>query len=449
MQQGVGGARSAGVLYPDPTTGEEKFAYPGGGLLARWMFPGASMVLEGGAANINIFSQSIGPGFGPVVQWPAAAFMPDDPDWGWVRDLVLPFGGDEISTPGDVLDASLPAFASKLVQGFSKGQVDQRLWNNVTADIARAAVAAGERSIDTPDDMQETMEWASGRASLLYLVRGALQSTLPTGPDPKLEVKDPDGAWFSLQVLGQEWRTIRDESTDDYQATQTFVERYGMDPWFIAQPKSRELKERPLSEGGDEWLRRNKDLLDDYDLTLGYVAPDPEGELDFSAYYRTFDEGARAALSDKQQAALARKAKGYMLYNNAMTKADAEGLKGNDLTEWRSLVKASIEEELPGWQNPVLGVPEGANREQKIGEIERMAADPRLRDNPAVEAARLYTQRRREVSALADERGYSTLGGQDVEDLRQYLRQAGSELAADVPEFAGMWREVFSREVEE
>lgn len=456
-QQIVTEGRETGVVYRNEN-GEETFSYPGGGLLGKWMLgPGASVLLEGRLEGLNLVTSGVGPGFGPLVQWPLGAFLPRDPDWDWVRDIALPFGSDiesvEDLTPGSLANAVLPSALRRVLEGVTGGGLDPRLYNNVVADTARAMVASGQASIDTPEQMKATLEAAASRARLGYVIRGVLQSALPTSPAMKLEVEDTDGRWHSLTVLAQEWRRIRETSVDDAEATQAFSGKFGFDPWFVGQAKTRSLAERPVSEGGDEWMRQHPELAEEFPLTVGLFAPDPDGTFDFNAYYRAIDEGARQSLTAEQQAALARRTAARMAYNHARSVAEDRGLKGNGLDVFLAQIRGALDAEYgPDWNALPLGVVPGRPAAERISELERAVADPVLAATDAGKGVAVYLEARETVLErlrAATGADNATLGRREAASYRAFLRQLAQAILREHPGFGAAWSRVLSNEVEE
>lgn len=462
MQQVVTNGRDSGILYRNEN-GEEVFAYPGGGLLGKWLLGGGGSVrFEGRAEGLNLVTAGVGPGFGPVVQWPVSLLMPDDTDWDWVRELVTPFGSDIESqqdlTPGNVANSILPAYVEKVIQGISSGGIDNRLWNNTVGDIARVMVLNGEGSLDSEEEMRDTLERAKGKARALYLIRGVLQGGLPTGPSVDFEVETPEqaeaaGKWHSLNVLAQEWRKLRDETGDEVEALSQFTDRFGMEPWFLAQPKTKSLGEGAVSKGGDAWMRDHQEFQHEFPLVAGLFAPDPNGEFDFTAYYREIAQGIREPLTAEQQAQLARGTAARMVYNNAIRAAEERGIKGNGLTQFRADIRAALDEDYgPTWDDTVLGVASGAGLNERIEQLGRAIDHGAATDSEATAGIRKYLSARSEVLDRLRARTGSASAGlsrQDAAGYRRFLRDFAEALIEDEPSFAHAWSRLLSREVEE
>lgn len=450
----VENARDSGVFYTDESTGEEMFAYPGGSLISKALGfgPGGGIKLEGRVAGLNLVSASVIPGFGPGIQWAASAFLPQSPDADWLREILLPYGEAETDTPGALLNDIIPAYGQKLLQAWSEGGIDPVSWNNTVGDVARVLTASGEYRLDTEEHFRRTMEDAAKKGRLVYAIRGLLQSGLPTGPSIKYEAADEEGRWHSLETLANEFRDIRSVTADDHEAWTKFYDKYGLDPWFISQPKSKSLRERAVTETGAEWERRHADLVEEFPLTVGYFAPEPEGDrFDYTAWRRTIESGERQALTAEQQGWLARASAAWMAYNHARRKVEQANLSDDQKTAYLSAVRADLEEEAPGWREPSRSaeVPEGASFEMELNELREAAANPTIAATPAGKALGIYLRKRDEVYEQVAARGYKTLSGKNVADLRAYLRSVGSALLKDHPQFAGLWHKVFSGEVRE
>ena len=115
-----------GFFYEDPTTGEEMFAFPGwGGLASKFMgIEGDDPIqleASGFAASVNLIGQSFLPGFGPLVQVPAAYLTKDvDPESTLVTAIFGDFPPEPTTNPFDYFTRLFPypSWLKKVIQAY-------------------------------------------------------------------------------------------------------------------------------------------------------------------------------------------------------------------------------------------------------------------------------------------------------------------------------------------
>jgi hypothetical protein len=450
-QIGVEGARGSGFFYTDPQSGDEMFGYPGGGMVAGMLGlgEGQSLNLQGRVAGLNLFSTTVIPGVGPVVSWAAGRFIPDHPDWDWLNNHVFPFGRPDAETPGQFIDHVAPAYAKRILEGLSQGAIDERMWNNTVADIANALIASGEYSMSETD---EALDAAARKAQYLYLIRGMAQSIVPTGPSTKFVTEDADGTWWATQQIAVMYRELLDKHQGDtLLATQEFMATYGIDPLGFAQPRSRTLRHRALAAPGVEWEKNNPDLVSAYPITIGLFAPEgTDGDFDFAKYLDEIEAGNLEALTDTEQLHLANNLRGWLIYRNLRDQVIEEHGETDQVREYLAMVKASLKEELPGFDSTHITVPEGARPEDKVTELVTIYNDApdALTSTEAWTGFDLYMQAREIGMQRAGERGFRTLGAEvGLRDVREFLVSFGDEVAEQHPAFLPLWRTVLSQEV--
>lgn len=478
--QGYQSLEQGGTIYANDF-GDKVFAYPGGRLLADFLTPdqgpGGERVgaaLEGRVEGANLAAQGVGPGFGPLVQW-AVGSMPffDTQGFREVRNFLTPYGSeiDEAGdwTPAGVADALMPAWADKIFNAVGGGRVDERQWNSTVGDVMKALVATGDYEPGNPDDRRRLLDDARTGARTVLLTRGVLQGVAITGPQATWKVQldgdaerptpkwdpqtDPDGHWFTLGAMQAAYYDLLEEAGFDGElATSQFVDQYGVSSWlvpYLTQGKTRSVGEQPVTTEGGYWIDRHAEAAEEYRSTIGFFVPADAatGPMDFAVYRQQLESGDRQSLTDEQQLALANKARGFALYNQARNRLADVPYKLR--LSAMSQVRAVLDEELPGWQDNVLGVDEKMDTEGRIRELERAARDPRLDDSPASEAIRLYLDARQRILDIAAGREATTLAAAANADLRAALRAVGRILLNDNEHFTGVWNRLLSREVEE
>src|SRR5690606_33516409 len=132
--------------------------------------------------------------------------------------------------------------------------------------------------------------------------------TVPTGPQFQWNTTDVQGNVVPVKLLSDEYRRLAlEEYGGDWEMAFTeWVRRYGVENVLSLIGKSYSVKDRPVTETGDDWLRAHPELERDYDLVIGLFTPEPVGgDFDYSAYLRQFETGARQATTPAEQLALA------------------------------------------------------------------------------------------------------------------------------------------------
>lgn len=460
-QQLVEGARGAGFFYTDGF-GEEKFAYPGGHLLAKLAGVPADagqVDLVANASGVNLLAQGFLPGFGPVVQLPAGMLLDraDNPALDGLRDFVIPFGAQEgPDSPGSWVDSLLPAWMKRLVTAWNADPESDRVYANTVMDVASMLATSGEYTdpLGTigPEDANRLIADAKRHARRLYVIRGLAQSTLPTGPQPHMSVDTPDGL-VALRALSDEYRRMQ-EDTDagGYDtALERFVEKFGFDATLALQPKSKAIRYRSTSKEGADWERRHRDLVDRFPLAGAFFAPDSaDALLDVTAYRRQLESGDREALQPDEVVQLHNRMLG------SLAVAQAERQLGDAATtregrELLSRIRADLRREFPGYGVQV-GIPQGARPEQVIAEFARAIEDPELADTPVAEATREWLRLRKLADRWAVELDGRASGFQRAKaaaPVREWLRREASELLAEYPEWTNAYERVFARELEQ
>lgn len=501
MIRGQAGYRSleeGGLIYPNDH-GDMVFSYPGGGGLSSFLqrmnegggglraVPGAAagaladtitgntpdeqVNLEGRVEGVNLVVQGVGPGFGPVVQWATGAFVPDTPSYDRIREFLAPFGS-EAQTSTDLLDPETyiqgltPAWGNKLLQAWTSGKFDEVQWNSTVGDVMKVLAESGRYDPANPEDQQRLIEDAERGGSWILFIRGLVQGVGPTGPSASWQLKtemdpneiptdwdpeaDPDGVFHTIGTLANEYRSLAEHYDGDYQlATTKFVDIFGHEPYYLSQAKSRSLVEAPVTEEGDKWMRRNTEFATRHPVVAGYWAPgDEDADLEYGVYRRQFESGKRQTLTAEQQLQLANQTKARAIKNNAKAALEARGVSGSRKDNLLRDVNAALEDKFPGWQAPVLGVEQTVDQEERIKQLRKAAFDPAVADEPLTAPLRAYLTFRDLMQAEAKNRGYVTLGGQNVADLRERLDAFGRKLAESRPAFSGVWSRLLSREVE-
>lgn len=437
-QQLMTGARGSGFFHKD-VNGEEVFTYPFSRQISKAMI-GMPVDLNGRVAGLSLMTEVL-PGVGPVVQLPAAAILPDTPDWDFARQFISPYGEQDYSN--GILESFLPGYARNIRQFFQQG--DQRLFANTVGSTMDYLASSGDYDMTNPDEVRRLKDEATGLARNVYLLRGIVQFGAPTAPQPEYLVKDPDGDLDVARVVLQDFYKMQEEDYDG--AVGEFLDRYGKDLFLLTQGKSFSIAPKlPVTKDAANWERANGDIVSKYDKVWGFFAPTGESEdFDYQAYVRQFERGDRVSLTPEQRLSLAQARVGRHIYGIAQARLDDKPT--SDEREWLAAVKERIRQEYPGFGEMTPGLPARASTDQIVDQLRRATLDPKLAGTEQAKAVGLYMQARDRALAYANEIGVKTLEAQAAEPARTWLNGVAKAVVARYPSFEEMFDVVFSREV--
>lgn len=437
-QQIITGARGNGFFHKD-VNGEEVFNYPFSRQIAK-MTTGVPLDFTGRVAGLSLMTDIL-PGVGPLVQIPAAALVPETPQWNWVRNIVSPFGEQDYSQ--GILESFLPGHARNIAQFFKKG--DPRLMANTVGAIMDSLASTGDYNLNDPDDQRRLIDDAREKARYVYLLRGLIQFGAPTAPMPEFLVETKDGDLDVSRVILEDLHKMQKEDYDS--AVGRFLDKYGTDLTLMLKGKSISVPAiLPTSKQSAEWAVTHSDVVKEYRNVWGIFAPQDEEDFDYVEYVRQFKTGDRFTLTPEQRIALAQARVGRWIYEQAKAKVGDKPSKMD--REWLAAVKLQLREEYPGYGEMVGGLPSQTKPETTIKDLERAVVDPRLSNTTQAKAIRLYLEARRRAIAWANEVGVKTLAAQAAEPAREWLARIGAHLAEKYPEFQQTFDIVFSQEVD-
>lgn len=437
-QQVITGARGNGFFHKD-VNGEEVFTYPFSRQISKALI-GMPIDLNGRVAGLSLMTEVL-PGVGPVVQMPAAAILPETPDWDWARRIISPYGEADYS--GGILEAMLPGYARNIMQFFEAG--DERLFANTVGATMDYLASTGDYDLSNPDDVRRLTDEARELARGAYLLRGLTQFGAPTSPAPEFLIEDKDGDLEVARVVLQDFYEMQDRDYDS--AVGEFLDRYGRDVFLLTQGKSFSIPPKlPVTKASSDWERANGDIVKDHPGVWGFFAPAGDTEdFDYQAYVRQFERGERVTLTPEQRTSLAQARVGRYIYEKA--KAKVSERPSAQERDWLAAVKERIREEYPGYGEMTAGLPARASTEQIVADLTRAINDPRLAGTRQAEAARLYIEARQRALAYAHEVGVKTLEAQAAAPAREWLAAAAGRIVVRYPEFREMFDVVFAREV--
>jgi len=451
--------RDTGVTYVNEY-GEEVFNYPLGGALAKFlgMEGQGKPRFEGRLTGLNLMVQGFGPGVGPMVQWGASALLPDSPDVQWIRDIITPYGTDvqdagDLTDPGLLIGELVPAWFEKTINVAREGKYDEHAYNSAIGDAVKVLATTGDYDPADPDSMDRLEADAQRAGRWTMFIRSMLQMGAPTGPGVTWDVQtDPDGTIHRLNTMASAWHEILEVTGDVNTTNAAFIEMYGVEPFWITQGKTNQLRPGPRTREGYNWIGRHPDAAERHQDVIGYFVPpeDAAAPPDYGVYRARLQAGDIQTLTAEQQIQLANKTKARSMYN--VVRDRTESLPSGQRRRTLSSARAVLDEQFPSWQSDVLGVGEKLDRDEQIRRLEQAAADPELSDSPVTDPLRAYLALRGQVTEELARRqtagGAKTLGASANEDLANWLYDRGSAISQRAPAFQGVWQRVFSSEVE-
>lgn len=434
-----------------------------------------SGVMETRLEGMNMLFSSIGPGVGPLVQWPLGAFAPDNPAFDGFQELVNPYGNSfenpsEFGDVGSWFEAIAPAWAGKVFNAITAGEIDEVQWSSILNDQMDALVYSGRYDPTSRADVARLEEDAKTSARWMLAIRGIVQGSFVAGPEVQMTLRtdgvnpdfepdpawdpeaDPDGTWHQLGALASEYYRLLDGSGGDFDyASEKFREAYGTEPAYLAQAKTMKMTSLEATDEAETWALRNSNFFGRFPTVAGYFAPAGEGE---ESNYRVWREqiarGERELVSPAERVALANAALARQQYYSAKRQLEDAGVTGSVMEGALAGLKAVIEDEFPGWE-AAAGPIDRPSTDVQIEQLEAALQDPAAQTSPAYPSLVRYMDARRgflEMMRSSSGSPNATLARQDAQVARQALRQAGTLLSQQDPNFAGMWT-LLRREVDE
>ena len=474
-----------GFFYTNPVNGEEVFAYPGTGLVQKWMFPelqdtGVDASFPVYVSSVNLVAD-IMPGIGPIIRVPASYLRKNFPEEGAINQIL--FG--DFAPPNSFIEgaAPFPAWLKKFYQAYKAGGTSSpelnRLFNNTVIDTYKALIYAGAIDDSTPQGAEEGLELATSYAQKIFVIRGASQLIGPTGAaSPLWTVTDKSGSALFVESLADTYRDYKAAADgDDYEATQRFVQEFGLDPTAMLTSKSRAIVARPVTVFSADWARDNKDLYDDFGSTAFYLTPtDIDNEFSYDAYLNALEEGTLAPRTPGQWVLAKNRLLGSIAYENFLRNTTVGGTTlMNTNTKTAQLLKWTKQSQLMqqywGYGQDAGFEVDKPNTDFLLQEMGGQTYLPdrtssfkdgwitsdytpidKLQDNNAAIAYGKYRQAYDKIVAEAINRGYapsSIRTNRELVKARQYLRNLATKLILEYPEFGPLYNSILENELRE
>lgn len=457
-QQIIEGGRNSGFVWTN-ANGEEMYGIPAEGPIAQ-LFGleeryGQTRERWGGRLSaLNIAAGGPIPGVGPFVQWPVSAFLADkDSEWNWLREIAIPFGEVLPESPGEIIDFGLPTYWSKfrlwITGNPDKPNSDhQRIFNNVVSDVLNAGLISGRYDITTPEGKIAAEDDALRIARRQYFLRGLWQFLGPSSAQVYRESEDPDGRWWAFETLSREWRRMNEEyEFDDVRTTVAFTQRFGVDPFGFATAKTKAIYRRGTSSEARDAELEHPNEFRQFPATAYYAWPDPvDSDFNYQVYLDHLREGTRVPRSGKEWLRARNDLLGRVAYETRKNQLGDDLTLGEraylrDYREWLATV-------YPGYGTDV-GEVTGANVKDKMREFAQWEDNPTVANTEAGKGVVLYMKAREKALEDMTMKTGRTLAAGVSAPYRAYLRDYAAWVISQYPEFAPIYRDVMSIELEE
>ena len=461
-----------GFFYKNPRNGEEVFGMPFEGLIQKWMFKD----LEEGGVNVNLpvylssvnIAASVIPGFGPVIQIPAGFLNSMGSqlfeEEGFLETLIFgDFGPPTVKSLNDLRKAAIPtpSWLKKLGTAFIQ-ETDQseRLFANTTIDVYKAMLYSGLANDSSPEAAQISLEQAGKYARNIMVIRGISQLIGPSGAGtPEFELTDQNGKLYLFEQLADEYRNIKTSTGgDDSEATQIFINRYGLDPIGLVTSKSVSIRKRPMTVDGANWARKNKDLEEKFNNTFFYLAPPDESEFSYSAYLDALLDGDLQPRSPDEWLRAKNKLLGSIEYENFLRKNELHNRSDKVAQNAKSNKQKEIASKYFGYGRPIPESTRKASNEEIIDELYTWLdpityeLDKSVAKYNVAKAWAIYAKERDRIKRKSVELGFKEMSWTTTKALlpyRTHLRKTADKLFLRYPEFEALYRDILEIELRE
>jgi hypothetical protein len=315
-----------------------------------------------------------------------------------------------------------------------------RMLGDMKIETMRVLAMTGEYDLSNPSEQERLENDAESRAKVLLFLRGLGQFVGPTRPSVEFKVETFAGDKYGSELA----KAFRDLQAVNYDtAVENFMTIFGDDAFLYMAGKTKTaVGGLDASTEFGNFERDNKSLFARYGQVAGFFAPTGTN-FDYQVYLRQLSTGQRTKLKPSELVAEAQALVGRSIYRNAVRQA---GQNPNaDLQEWLRSVRGALQQRYPGYSY----APMQFNKlETQINQIRAAISDTILDGNPVAEPTRVYMEARDRALAEAQERGFTSLGGKKVADLRTWLRSVADSLLVAYPQFERIYDRVLFNEID-
>ena len=384
-----------GIFFKDPVSNELRYASPTTDLQESVFGIDTPEEIEirktASLKGMNLFTQSLLPGFGPVVQvsyQAARRFLPED--WRQAEDVLFPYGLPDTDI-GSQIARQLPVYIINLWNSSTEGGVNEGQFLNDVADAGKILTVAfikGKLDYDprTAEGRIQFEEDSIALAQKMNVYENLAKAIEPSAPRLETAVQLESPEFFNDQTLIDTFKELLPEDysfgkyDDDYFTTTVITaifrevynnvdegEEYlayaliasliGEDPndWdaiytaaYLVQGKTSSLGAKlPSTEEQAKWDKEWPEHADKYSNTFAYFAPDIEelDLLDINSFYNQIEEGKRESYTQQELLERAQETAFRVIYNY-LTKP-YRGNNSKEAIAERATIKQNLLEAFP------------------------------------------------------------------------------------------------------
>ena len=339
--------------------------------------------------GLNLISANgFSPGFGPIVTFPFKILTKIATAPKFLNDFVL--GNFEQPGGGVNFIDELPSWFKGIMKSVPLSQEATEeinaSYSRTVMDIFTLYYYAGKWTPEDEESIKVAMQEAEKAAAIHWLVRGSAQAAYPTAIQPRYEVKDKNGAWWTIQVLGQKYQQLLEANQFDYYVTtQQFINKYGLNPIPLRQSSTAKQGRFPVKkESYAFWVQNeNKELMDRKPYTAIHLFPD---RVDDEFSLPAFMAGGETLEPNAYSRAVQQSLLQFELENFKEELKEDKTLTASARQERYSAEKSRLQEEYGVIAYGSLGdAVLMADKYQIILELRDWENEPLLRESPAFE----------------------------------------------------------------
>ena len=358
------------------------------------------------------------PGFGWFVQYPLSSFIKKYPEKENIRIIkeILPYGPQQTTLRNFFVQN---AAARRLLDGFD---AESPLRSNLTVLVMAEEshrFAVGERDkAPTPEEINDKVRWIIG----LDVVSRVL---LPFAT----QTRSPYQFWID------EFQRMREE--DPLNASENFYKKYGDDYYYFTTSLSKNYTGIAATVAADKRAAQLKDLVASNPEYGWFLVGDANaGEFSPSVYRKQREQAVapgstitfRGAQDPYQAIAETNAERGWILYNKAMDRIEAErinrGLKSlesrgaEDLKQMKKDYIGWLAERNPDW-NQVRGQINTRKVMNFLEFAKKATEDPRLSGRADMLTMAQYIDGRKRVIEMLSQRKSKNIDNEENADIKE------------------------------
>jgi hypothetical protein len=447
---------SQGFIFTDPQRGEKRFIMPFagdflGGILSAALgekvpaMPGFASV-----SSLNVaFQTELLPGVGPAVSMSLGQIIKEQEGW-WadtLREIIFPFGAPEGSLEATA-GQFVPAWAQRLSYGLGLDYFEGKNLSTLRPMMAYLASTGkyGEFPLDQ-DNQNKLMEDAAKLNRYLALWRGITQNVSPANVQPQVLAKDKDGTYHVQAIMYNEFAKFRLNDPDNYAlATAKFADAFGDGMLFALVANTSGAPAEPTTDAW-KFYTNNRETASRYPEAFAMFFPGGDFSYEFSLWQQR--RGQASKLTPQEQVRLAT-ARVYAARKSRLEEKQKSllqaGYDPKDANAWYATAKEELDAEFGG--APELRST-SLPREQLINQAKNALREPEFAQTDAGKGLAQFLEYRDKAFAAAEARGYKSLGGKNVRDIADWLKQWGYQTIREHNDFSVMYFRLFESETDE